>query len=117
MFKKRQEIDEIELGADLYLKSLKESKQALASKDTTVRTSQKPIAPLKNSSEDILEMAKEELKESKQASVKQNIMIKTPQQPASVHKERKTIESSVSSKVELRNSEDIIKRAKDLLAI
>jgi len=102
MFSKREEIDEIELGAKLYLQGLKESKQARATQDTMIETPQEPITPLKDPSENMLEKAKEELEESRQALVTQNIMIKTHQEP----------------KTPLKNpSEDILERAKDLLAI
>ena len=102
MFSKKEEIDEIELGANLYLKGLKEARQALATQNIMVDTPQELITPLKNHSEDILERAKEGLKESKQALSTQNIMIKTHQEPITL----------------LKNpSEDILERAKDLLAI
>jgi len=38
MFKKREEIDEIELGAELFLKGLKESRQAYATQSSTIET-------------------------------------------------------------------------------
>ena len=78
MFSKTEEIDEIELGAELYLEGLKESRKALAT---------------------------------------QNTITETPQEPASVYKERKIVKSFVSSKVEFRNSERILERAKELLAV
>jgi len=84
MFKKRKEIDEIELGAELYLKHLKESKQTPATQNVMTKTTQEPamvyeekkiiesfvsnkektmetppIISLTNPSEDVLESAKE----------------------------------------------------------
>jgi hypothetical protein len=59
MFNKREEIDEIELGANLYLKGLKESKQALSTQNIMTEISQEPEISLKNPSEDILERAKD----------------------------------------------------------
>jgi hypothetical protein len=59
MFNKREEIDEIELGANLYLKGLKESKQALVTQNIMIDTPQEHITPLKDPSEDILERAKD----------------------------------------------------------
>ncbi len=59
MFSKREEIDEIELGANLYLNGLKDSKQARATQDTMIETPQEPITPLIKPSEDILERAKD----------------------------------------------------------
>ena len=73
MFNKRVEIDEIELGANLYLKGLKESKQALVTQNTMMETPQEPASVYKEkkiveafvsskvilgNSEDILERAK-----------------------------------------------------------
>jgi len=100
MFSKREEIDEIELGANLYLKGLKASKQALTTQNIMIETSQEPITSLKNPSEEILERAKEEPKESRQDLVNQNIILKTPQE----------------SITPLENhSEDILERAKKLI--
>jgi hypothetical protein len=59
MFSKREEMDEIELGANLYLKSLNESKQTLATQNTMIETPQEPITLLKKPSVDILERAKQ----------------------------------------------------------
>jgi hypothetical protein len=59
MFSKREEMDEIELGANLYLKSLNESKQALVTQNTMIETPQEPITLLKKPSVDILERAKQ----------------------------------------------------------
>jgi hypothetical protein len=100
MFTKREEIDEIELGANLYLKGLKASKQALVIQNIMVETPQEPIILLKTSSEDILERAKEEPKESRQDLAKQNIIKEIPQEP----------------KAPLKNPfEDILERAKRLV--
>jgi hypothetical protein len=54
-FKKREEIDEIELGAELYLKDLNESKQALATQNVMIETPQEPITSFIKPSEDILD--------------------------------------------------------------
>jgi hypothetical protein len=59
MFSKREEMDEIELGANLYLKSLNESKQTLVTQNTMIETPQEPITLLKKPSVDILERAKQ----------------------------------------------------------
>jgi hypothetical protein len=59
MFSKREEMDEIELGANLYLKSLNESKQTLVTQNTMIETTQEPITLLKKPSVDILERAKQ----------------------------------------------------------
>ncbi len=50
--------DEIELGVELYMKHLNESKQALATQNIMIETPQEPITLLKNPFEDILERAK-----------------------------------------------------------
>ncbi len=98
MFNKREEIDEIELGARLYLKGLKESKQALATQNIMIETPQEPITLLIKPSEDIFERAKEGLKESRQALAIQNTMIETPLEPITP----------------LKNpSEDILEKAKE----
>jgi hypothetical protein len=100
MFSKREEIDEIELGANLYLKGLKASKQALSTQNIMIDTPQELITSLKNPSEEILERVKEEPKESRQDLVKQNIIIETPQE----------------LKNPLKNPfEDILERAKKLV--
>jgi len=100
MFTKREEIDEIELGANLYLKGLKASKQALSTQNIMIETPQEPIILLKNLSEEILEWTKEEPKESKQDLTKQNIIKEIPEEP----------------KDPLKNPfEDILERAKKLI--
>jgi hypothetical protein len=53
MITKREEMDEMELGAELYLKGLKKSKQAQTTKDM-IDTPQELMIPLKKPSEDIL---------------------------------------------------------------
>jgi hypothetical protein len=57
MVNKREKIDEMELGAELYLKGLKKSKQAQTTKDM-IDTPQELMIPLKKPSEDILESIK-----------------------------------------------------------
>jgi hypothetical protein len=57
MITKRKEIDEMELGAELYLKGLKKSKQAQTTKDM-IDTPQELMIPLKKPSVDILESIK-----------------------------------------------------------
>ncbi len=47
MFSKRKEIDEVELGAELYLKGFKESKQAFTTENSMIISSQKPETHLK----------------------------------------------------------------------
>ena len=60
MFNKKVEIDEIDLGAILYLRGLKESKQDISTQNIFIETPQEPKASIKNcSSEDVLEMAKD----------------------------------------------------------
>jgi len=60
MFNKKVEIDEIDLGAILYLRGLKESKQDISTQNIFMETPQEPKASMKNcSSEDVLERAKD----------------------------------------------------------
>jgi hypothetical protein len=57
MITKREKIDEMELGAELYLKGLKKSKQAQTTKDL-IDTPQELMIPLKKPSVNILESLK-----------------------------------------------------------
>jgi hypothetical protein len=59
MFNKKVEIDEIELGAELYLKHLKESKQACTAQSNMIEASQEPETVYTEPSEDIPERAEE----------------------------------------------------------